>query len=135
MFREFREFIFRGNVIDLAVAVIIAVAFGAVITSLVENIITPLIAAIFGQPDFSALSFTINGSEIKYGLFINAVVSFLLVAAAVFFVFVKPVNAALARIRSTPDPTMRECPSCLSEVKIGATVCPFCTREIEPSLG
>jgi len=94
---EFREFVLRGNVVDLAVAVVIGAAFGAVVTSLVENIITPLIAAIGGQPDFSDLAFTINGSRFGYGAFINAVVSFLIIAAAVFFLVVKPLNALLAR--------------------------------------
>jgi large conductance mechanosensitive channel len=135
MLREFREFVFRGNVVDLAVAVILAVAFGAVVTSFVENIITPLIAAIFGQPDFSSWSFTVNGSEIRYGAFINAVLSFLIIATVIFFVVVKPMNVALARIRTTPDPTTRPCPWCLSDVPLGARVCPFCTRDIEPLAG
>ena len=132
MLTEFKQFILRGNVIDLAVAVVIGAAFGAVITSLVTNIITPIIAAIFGQPDFSALSFTLNGSEILYGAFLNAVIGFLIIAAAIFFLVVKPINATMTRMRTepTPDPLTGKCPYCLSEVQIGATRCPFCTQEI-----
>jgi large conductance mechanosensitive channel len=95
--KEFREFVLRGNVVDLAVAVVIGAAFGAVVTSLVENLITPLIAAIFGEPDFSALTFTINESIFGYGAFINALIAFVLVALAVFFVIVKPINSIRAR--------------------------------------
>jgi len=104
--KEFREFILRGNVVDLAVAVVIGAAFGAVVTSLVADIITPVIAAIGGQPDFSALTFTINGSEFRYGSFINAVISFLIIAAAIFFIVVKPLNALSARRKAgvTPEP-------------------------------
>lgn len=97
MVREFRDFIMRGNVVDLAVAVVIGAAFGAVVTSLVENLITPLIAAIFGEPDFSALTFTINDSVFGYGAFINAVVAFVLIAAAVFFIIVKPMMKLMER--------------------------------------
>ena len=106
MLNEFREFILRGNVVDLAVAVVIGAAFGAVITSLVADIITPVIAAIGGQPDFSALTFTINESEFRYGSFINAVIAFLIVAAAIFFIVVKPINAISARRKAglTPEP-------------------------------
>jgi large conductance mechanosensitive channel len=96
---EFREFILRGNLVDLAVAVVLGAAFGAVVTSLVENLITPLIAAIGGEPDFSRLSFTINESRFGYGAFINAMLSFLLIASAIFFLVVKPVNALLARMK------------------------------------
>jgi large conductance mechanosensitive channel len=97
MFKEFRAFIFRGNVVDLAVAVVIGAAFGALVTSLVANIFTPLIAAIVGKPDFSALTFTINGSKFLYGSFINALISFLSIAAVIFFFVVKPLNALAAR--------------------------------------
>ncbi len=104
MLKEFREFLMRGNVVDLAVAVVIGAAFGAVVTSLVSDMITPLVAAIFGEPDFSGLTFTINGSEFRYGSFLNAVLSFLTVAAAVFFLVVKPVNALLARRKAGLEP-------------------------------
>jgi large conductance mechanosensitive channel len=132
MLTEFKQFILRGNVIDLAVAVVIGAAFGAIVTSLVENIITPLIGALGGQPDFSGLSFELNNSEIRYGAFLNALISFLIIAAVIFFAVVKPMNAILTRMRTepTPDPLTRKCPFCLSEVQIGATRCPFCTQEI-----
>ena len=132
MLSEFKQFILRGNVIDLAVAVVIGAAFGAIVTSLVTNIITPLIAAIFGQPDFSGLSFTLNGSEILYGAFLNSVIAFLIIATVIFFAVVKPMNAIMTRMRTepTPDSLTGKCPYCLSEVQIGATRCPFCTQEI-----
>jgi len=132
MLTEFKQFILRGNVVDLAVAVVIGAAFGAIVTSLVTNIITPLIAAIFGQPDFSGLSFTLNGSEILYGAFLNSVIAFLIIATVIFFAVVKPMNAVMTRSRTepTPDPLTGKCPFCLSEVQIGATRCPFCTQEI-----
>jgi large conductance mechanosensitive channel len=106
MIKEFREFVLRGNVVDLAVAVVIGAAFTAVVASLVEDIFTPLIAAIFGEPDFSALTFTINGSVFKYGEFINAVIAFLSVAAVIFFLVVKPLNALAARRKreEVPEP-------------------------------
>ena len=132
MLTEFKQFILRGNVIDLAVAVVIGAAFGAIVTSLVTNIITPIIAAIFGQPDFSGLSFTLNGSEILYGAFLNSVIGFLIIATVIFFAVVKPMNAIMSGMRTepTPDPLTGKCPYCLSEVQIGATRCPFCTQEI-----
>ena len=134
MLREFRQFILRGNVVDLAVAVVIGAAFGAIVTSLVENIITPLIGALGGQPDFSGLSFTLNNSEIRYGAFLNALISFLIIAAVIFFAVIKPMNAVLTRMRTepTPDPLTRKCPHCLSEIQVGARRCPFCTQEVEP---
>jgi large conductance mechanosensitive channel len=132
MLTEFKQFILRGNVIDLAVAVVIGAAFGAIVTSLVENIITPLIGALGGQPDFSGLSFELNNSEIRYGAFLNALLSFLIIAAVIFFAVIKPMNAILTRMRTepTPDPLTGKCPFCLSEVQVGATRCPFCTQEI-----
>ena len=132
MIKGFREFILRGNVIDLAVAVVIGAAFGAMITAFVANIITPLIAAIFGKPDFSDLVFTINNSTFKYGLFINAVISFLLIAAAIYFVVVVPMNKMnelRARGKAPEDPTTKQCPECLSEIPAGAHKCAFCTSE------
>ena len=104
MIREFREFLLRGNVVDLAVAVVIGAAFGVVVTSMVENLLTPLIAAVAGEPDFSRLTFTINGSLFRYGEFLNAVFSFVTVGAAVFFVVVKPVNALMARLKADEEP-------------------------------
>ena len=112
MLGEFKQFVLRGNVIDLAVAVVIGAAFGAVVTSMVENLITPLIGAIGGQPDFSGLSFTINNSEFRYGAFVNALLSFLIIAAVVFVFVVKPMNALLTRMRTepSPDPLTGKCP-------------------------
>jgi large conductance mechanosensitive channel len=132
--KEFRAFILRGNLVDLAVAVVIGTAFTAVVTALVRDIVTPLIAAVFGEPDFGALSFTINGSEFAYGDFINALVTFLTVAAVVFFFVVKPVNLLMARLRTEPDvesPT-RGCPECLSHIPVAARRCAFCTSEVPP---
>jgi large conductance mechanosensitive channel len=130
MLKGFKDFILRGNVLDLAVAVVIGAAFGAVVTALVKDLITPLIAAIVGKPDFSAIQFTINGSKFLIGDFINAVVSFLMIAAAVYFFVIVPVNAVMARIRrggTPPDPTTKVCPECLSTIPIGAKRCAFCT--------
>lgn len=132
--KGFKQFILRGNVLDLAVAVVIGAAFGAVVTALVKDLITPLIAALVGKPDFSAIAFTINNSKFLIGDFINAVVSFLLIAAAVYFFVVLPVNTLLARIRrgaAPPDPTTKKCPECLSMVPIGARKCAFCTSSLE----
>ncbi len=135
MLKGFKEFILRGNVVDLAVAVVIGAAFGAVVAAFVKDLITPLIAAIFGKTDFSSLSFTINKSEFFYGAFINAVVTFVLVAAAVYFVVVVPMNAVAARRAKGEDPTTRECPECLSEIPIGARRCSHCTSELSPASG
>ena len=129
MLGEFKAFLFRGNVVDLAVAVVIGIAFAAVIAALVADIITPLIAAIFGSHDFSALTFTINNSTFLYGAFINAVIAFVLVAAAIFFVVVKPMNAMNAR-RAPAAATTRPCPECLSEIPLAARRCAFCTAEV-----
>ena len=133
MFKGFRQFIMRGNVMDLAVAVVIGAAFGAVVTSFVTSILTPLIAAIVGKPDFSAFSVTINGAVIGYGLFLNALISFFLVAAAVYFFMVAPMNALKARQargQAPPDPTTKKCPECLSEIPIAAKRCAFCTTVV-----
>ena len=133
MFKGFRQFILRGNVIDLAVAVIIGGAFGAVVTALVKDLLMPLIAAVAGKPDFSAIVVTVNGSPLLVGDFINAVLSFLLIAAAVYFFFVAPINALTARMRRgevAPDPTTRKCTECLSEIPIAARRCAFCTSPI-----
>jgi large conductance mechanosensitive channel len=132
MLRDFREFILRGNVVDLAVGVVIGAAFGAVVNALVKDLITPIIAAIGGKPDFSNLSFTINEARFLYGDFINQVISFLIIAAAVFFLVVKPVNALMVRRRAEPplDETVRKCPECLSEIPVAARRCAFCTAEV-----
>ena len=132
MLKEFREFILRGSLVELAVAVVIGTAFGAVVTALVKDIITPVIGAFGGEPDFSALSFTINDSKFLYGDFINAVLAFLIVAAAVFFLVVKPVNALMARRKpETPvDVETRACPECLSDIPLAATRCAFCTARV-----
>lgn len=132
---EFKKFLLRGNVVDLAVGVVIGVAFGAVVTSLVADIITPLIAAIIGEPDFSSLSFTVNDSEILYGNFLNALVAFLVVAAAIFYIVVVPMNRLVTRVKEqpqTPEPTTRKCPRCWSEIARQASRCPLCTADIEP---
>ena len=133
MFKGFKQFLLRGNVIDLAVAVVIGGAFGAVVSALVKDLITPLIAAIVGKPDFSAIKFTVNTSTFLIGEFTNAVVAFVLVAAAVYFFVVVPVNAGMARVRrgqAPPDPTTRQCPECLSTVPIKARRCAYCTSVI-----
>ena len=135
MIKEFRQFLLRGNVVDLAVAVVIGVAVGAVVTAFVADLITPLIAAIFGKPSFSGLTFTINGSRFLYGEFLNAVLSFVLVAAAIFFVVVKPMNALAARRARAEDPTTRDCPECLSEIPLAARRCAYCTVELQPAAG
>jgi large conductance mechanosensitive channel len=133
MFQGFKQFIMRGNVIDLAVAVVIGAAFGAVVTAFVTNILNPLIAAIAGKPDFSAFNATINGGVISYGLFLNALISFLLIAAAVYFFMVAPMNAwkaRQARGQAPADPTTKKCPECLSEIPIAAKRCAFCTSPL-----
>lgn len=129
---EFKAFLLRGNVVDLAVGVVIGVAFGTVVTSLVEDVITPLLAAIISVPDFSGMALTINGSDIKVGAFINALIAFILVASAIFFVVVKPMNALIARARREPpaDPTTKKCVECLSEIPLQATRCAFCAVQV-----
>lgn len=136
MLKEFREFILRGNLVDLAVAVVIGTAFGAVIAALVEDLITPLIAAIGGQPDFSDLAFTINDSEFRYGDFINKLIAFAIIAAVVFFLVIKPVNALLSRFKpdTAVDVKTRPCPECVSDIPIAATRCAFCTTRVGPPL-
>ena len=135
--KDFREFILRGNLVDLAVAVVIGAAFGAVVTALVADFITPLIAAIGGKPDFSALSFTIHGSTFHYGHFLNALLSFLIIAAVVFFFVIKPVNALLARYLTEPPVAedTRACPECLSDIPNAARRCAFCTAEVGAAPG
>jgi len=133
MISGFKQFILRGNVIDLAVAVVIGGAFGAVVAALVKDLLTPLIGVIFGKPDFSALVLTVNGSQFLVGDFLNAVISFVLIAAAVYFAIVVPVNAINARRNrgeAPPDPTTKKCPECLSEVPVAARRCAFCTSAL-----
>ena len=129
--KDFKKFILRGNVIDLAIAVVIGAAFGSIVTALVKDLITPLIAAIGGQPDFSALTFTINHSKFLYGDFFNAVISLLIIAAVVFFLVVQPVNKLLARMKPAEETTERECPQCLSSVPVAAKRCKYCTSELK----
>ena len=132
--KEFRAFILRGNLVDLAIAVVIGAAFTTVVNALVRDLITPLIAAIFGEPDFGTLSFTINGSQFAYGDFLNALLTFVIVAAVVFFLVVKPVNMLMARTRTEPDVDShtRGCPECLSQIPVAARRCAFCTSEVPP---
>ena len=127
--KGFKAFLLRGNVVELAVAVVIGVAFGAVITAFVKDLVTPLVAALFGKPDFSNLTFTINHSKFLYGDFINAVVSFVIVAAVIYFFVVVPYTALVARARKEPpaDPTTKKCTECLSEIPIDARRCAFCS--------
>ena len=132
MLRDFKAFVLRGNVAELAIAVVIGTAFGAVVASVVEHLLTPLIA-IPGTADFSDYSFTISGSEFGYGLVVNAVISFLLIAAAVFFLVVRPLNTLRSRMsrgEPPPEPAMRACPECLSEIPRAARRCAHCTAEV-----
>ena len=131
--KGFKEFMLRGNVVELAVAVVMGAAFSAVVTAFVKDLLTPLIAAIVGAPDFSAISVSVNGSKLMIGDFMNALFAFLMVGIAVYFFVVLPVNALMARIRRgevAPDPTTKKCPECLSEVAIAARRCAFCTSTL-----
>jgi large conductance mechanosensitive channel len=132
--KDFKSFILRGNVVDLAVGVVIGVAFGAVVTALVRDLLTPIIALVFGKHDFGALTFAINGSTFRYGDFINALIAFLSVAAAVFFFVVQPVNVLMARRRTQPDvdSETRPCSECLSDIPQRARRCAFCGSEQVP---
>ncbi len=127
---EFKEFISRGNLVELAVAVVIGTAFAALIKSFVDNLITPIIAAIFGQPDFGDLVFRINGSAFHYGLFLNSLITFLSVAAAIFFFVVKPMNVFTERAKRGEDPDVKDCPECISAIPFKATRCPHCTTAL-----
>lgn len=136
MLNEFKKFILRGNVVDLAIAVVIGAAFGAVVNSMVADLITPLIAAFGGQPDFSSLSFTINGSKFMYGSFINALLSFLILAAVVFFFVVQPLNKLMSKLTPKEEakaPAERECPECLSGIPAAATRCKYCSAASKPA--
>lgn len=133
MFKGFREFVLRGNVVDLAVGVVIGAAFGAIVTAFVKDLLTPLIAALVGKPDFSGYVFEVNGSKFLYGDFVNAVISFLLIAAAVYYFVVLPVNALMARIHKNEPaaaPDKKQCPECLSDIPVGARKCAHCTSAV-----
>ena len=132
MLKEFKQFLLRGNVVDLAVGVVVGAAFGTVVSALVSDLLTPFIAAVAKVPDFSGLVFTLNGARFMYGHLINAIISFLLVATAVFFFVVKPMNLLIARSRkeAPADPTTKKCPECLSEIPIDAKRCKFCTEPV-----
>jgi large conductance mechanosensitive channel len=132
MVKDFRHFVLRGNVVDLAVGIVIGAAFGRIVSTIVSGLITPIIAAIGGESNFSRLFFTVNGSQFHYGLVIDAVISFVIIATAVFFFVVRPVNALMDRFHTAPDvklPT-HKCPECLSEIPVGARRCAFCTAEV-----
>lgn len=129
----FKRFLLRGNVVDMAVGVVIGAAFGSVVTSLVKDLLTPLIAAIVKQPDFSTIAFQINGSNFMIGRFVNSLVSFVIIAAAVYFAVVLPINALVARAQAQPPatPTTKRCPECISEIPIQARRCAFCTSTLQ----
>jgi large conductance mechanosensitive channel len=130
--KGFKQFVLRGNVVDLAVGVVMGAAFGGVVSALVKDLLTPLVAAIAGRPNFSAFQFTLNRSRFLYGDFFNALISFVIVASAVYYLVVLPVNALISRAHREPpaDPTTRKCPECLSEIPIGARRCAFCTSPV-----
>jgi large conductance mechanosensitive channel len=132
MLKEFKQFLLRGNVVDLAVGVVVGAAFGTVVASLVKDILTPLLGALGQQPDFSSLSFTIHGSAIHYGNFLNALISFIVVAVAIFFGVVQPMNHLTARANRGKEhqPGTKECPECFSEISQKATRCPYCTTKL-----
>jgi large conductance mechanosensitive channel len=131
----FKQFLLRGNVVDLAVAVVIGAAFGAVVTALVKDLLTPLLAALIKTPDFSGLSVIVNGSPLRYGDFLNVLVSFIIIAASIYFLAVLPINTLVARARASQkpvDPTTKKCPECLSEIPIAARRCAHCTSLLPP---
>jgi large conductance mechanosensitive channel len=133
MLDGFKKFILRGNVVDMAVGVVVGAAFGGVVTALTKDLLTPLISAVVGKPDFSALAFAIGTTHFPVGDFINSVVSFLLIAAAIYFFVVPPVNALVTRMRKDPvpaDPTTKKCPECLSEIPIEARRCAHCSQPV-----
>lgn len=130
--RGFRDFITRGNLIELAVAFVIGVAFTAVVTALVADLITPLIAAIGGKPNFAGLTFTVNHSKFLYGSFFNALISFVIIAAVIYYLVVLPVGKVTSRFAKQVDATTRDCPQCLSTIPIAAMRCMYCTSEVTP---
>jgi large conductance mechanosensitive channel len=132
----FRKFLLRGNLVDLAVAVVVGAAFGALVTGLVKDLITPLIAAIGGKPDFGNLAFTVNGSRFAYGDFLNLLIAFVIIAAVLYFLVVVPFSALLERFKPMPSPApTQDCPHCLSSIPAAATVCAFCTRDVAAVAG
>lgn len=133
LLKDFKQFLLRGNVIDLSVGVVMGAAFGAVVNAIVADLLTPLIAAIARVPDFSSLFFTINGSQFKYGHFFNALISFILVSTAVFFFIVKPMNILISKSRKEApvDPTTKKCPECMAEIPINAKRCMYCAQKIK----
>jgi large conductance mechanosensitive channel len=133
--KGFKQFLLRGNLVELAVAFVVGVAFGALITAFVKDLITPLIAAIGGKPNFSQLYFTVNHSRFLYGDFINAVIAFLIIAAVVYFLMLLPLSKLLDRAQRNEEATEQECPECLSDVPIGARRCRYCTAELSPGPG
>jgi large conductance mechanosensitive channel len=132
--KGFREFITRGNLLELAVAVIIGTAFTAVVTAIVKDLITPLIAAIWRQPNFSTLTFTVHGSKFLYGDFINALIAFVIIAAVVYFLIVLPMAKLIVRLERNKEATERDCPECLSAIPLSATRCKYCTVEVTPPI-
>lgn len=131
----FKKFLLRGNLVELAVAVVIGLAFAAVVTALVADLITPLIAAIGGQPDFANLTFTVNHSKFLYGLFINALIAFLVIAAVVYFLVVLPVTKLLSMSDKAEAATEKDCPECLSKIPLAARRCMYCTSVVAPAAG
>jgi large conductance mechanosensitive channel len=131
---EIKQFLLRGNVVDLAVGIVIGAAFADLVQAAVGDLLTPLVAAVFGERDFGALSFTVNGSVFRYGHFLNVLVAFVTIAFVVFFFVVKPVNklVSLAQRRESPDPSTRKCPECLSEIPVDAHRCAYCTSQVAP---
>ena len=128
--KGFRDFLLRGNPVDMAVGIVIGAAFATIVTSLVKDMITPLIAAIGGKPDFSALTFTINRSVFRYGDFVNSLIAFLIIAAVVYFFVVMPFASLLRRVQGEPKPGTRKCPECLTDIPIAARRCAACTQEV-----
>ena len=134
--KGFKQFLLRGNVVDLAVGVVIGAAFGSVVNSLVKGLLTPFIAAVVKQPDFSSISFTIHGSKFLFGDFVNSVVSFIIIASAVYFAVVLPMTALMAKVQREEKPTQpstKKCPECLSEIPIDARRCAHCTQPLPQS--
>jgi large conductance mechanosensitive channel len=132
MLKDFKQFLLRGPVVDVACGVVMANAFLALVKAIVENLLTPLISAVVGHQDFANLAFSVRGSHFLYGLVVNAVIAFALIAACVFFLVILPVNALRSRRRTEPpiDPTTRDCPECLSSIPKEARRCAFCTAEV-----
>jgi len=134
MLKDFKKFILKGNIVDLAVAVVIGASFGAVVAAFVADLMTPLIGSIGGQPDFSSLSFTINNSKFMYGHFLNSLISFLIIASVVFFFVIQPLSKLqerAARIKKPEDPTEKKCPYCLSEIPKDAKKCKYCASSVK----